>query len=89
MKFPVNFPQPVARDVRVDFRRADVRVAEQFLNHAQIRAMFQQMRREAVPQHMRRHVPLNSGATNTVFDVQPQRDRGKRRAALREKNIRR
>ena len=56
MKLPVNIPQPVTGDVRVNFCRADARVAEQFLNHAQVRAVFQQMRRKAVPQHVRSNV---------------------------------
>jgi hypothetical protein len=56
MKFPMHFPQPVSRDVRVNFRGADARVAEQFLDHPQIRAMFQQMRGKTVPQHVRRDV---------------------------------
>ena len=89
MKFFVNFAQAVSRDVRVNFRRADVRMAEQFLDHAQIRAVLQQMRREAVPQHMRRHIARNPGACDAIFDVQPKRHRCERRAALREKNIRR
>ena len=62
MEFAVDVPQPVAGDVRVNFRGADVRVAEQFLDDAQIRAMLQQVRREAVPQHVRRHVALHAGA---------------------------
>ena len=40
--------------MRVNLRRADVRVAEQFLDHAQVRAVLEQMRGEAVPQHVRR-----------------------------------
>jgi len=39
VKFPVNLPQPAAGDVRVNLRCADARVAEQFLDHAQIRAV--------------------------------------------------
>jgi hypothetical protein len=42
MKFPMHFPQPVSRDVRVNFRGADARVAEQFLNHPQIRPVLKQ-----------------------------------------------
>ena len=49
----MNFAQAISGDVRVNLRRADARVAEQFLDHAQIRAVFQQMRRETMPQHMR------------------------------------
>src|SRR6185437_11983949 len=82
MEFPVNFPQPASRDMCVNFRRADVRVAKQFLNHAQIRAMLQQMRRKTVPQHVRRDVPRNSRALNAFFHSQPKRDRCKWRSFL-------
>jgi len=89
MKFPVDLPQPVAGDVRVNLRRADVGVAEQFLDHAQVRAVLEQMGRKTVPQHVRRHVPLHARAADAILDVQPQRHRRERRAALRQKNIRR
>ena len=49
MKFPVDVPQPVSRYMRINLRRADVGMTEQFLNHPQIRPVFQQMRGEAVP----------------------------------------
>ena len=55
MKFPMNLAQPAARDVRVNLRGADVRMAEQFLDDPQIRAMLQQMRRKTVPQHAPAH----------------------------------
>ena len=84
MKFFVDLAQAVARDVRVNLRRADVRVAEQFLDDPQIRAVFQQVRREAVSQHVRRHVPRNPGAPDAIFDVQPQCHRREGRAALRD-----
>ena len=87
MKFSVDLPQPVAGDVSVNLRRADIGVAEQFLDHAQVRAVFQQMRREAVPQHMRCHIPLHTGAPDAILDVQPERHRCEGRAALREENI--
>ena len=38
---------------------------------------------------MRRDVALNARATDTILDVQPKRDCRERRAALRQKNIRR
>ena len=46
--------QALPRDVRVDRRRRDVGVAEQQLHDAQVRAVIEQMRRERVPQHVRR-----------------------------------
>ena len=45
MKPAVDFAQAVAGDVGVDFRGADVGVVEQFLDHAQIRAVLQQISR--------------------------------------------
>ena len=42
--------------VRVDLRRADVGVAEQFLHRAQVLARLEQVRRERVPEHVRVHV---------------------------------
>ena len=48
MKPPVDVPQPVPGYVRVNLRGADIRVAEQFLDHAQIRAMLEQVRRKTV-----------------------------------------
>ncbi len=53
---PVNFPQARRADVRINFRGADVGMAKQFLDDAQIGAVFQQMRGETVPQHVRRDV---------------------------------
>jgi hypothetical protein len=55
-------------------------VAGQILDHAQIRAVLQQLRRNAVPQHARRHIPLHAGTPDAIFDVQPQRYRRKLRA---------
>ena len=89
MKLPVDLPQPAAGDVRVNLRRADARVAEQFLNHPQVRAMLQQMRGETVPQHVRCDVAFHTRAADAVLDMQPQRHGGERRAAPRQENIRR
>jgi hypothetical protein len=41
MKLLVHLPQVLAIDVRIDLRRRDVRVAEHFLNGAEIGAAFQ------------------------------------------------
>ena len=40
-------------DVRINLRGADIRMAEHLLNRADLRAMRQQMRRKAMPQHVR------------------------------------
>ena len=83
----MHIAQTISGDVRVNFRRADVRMPQQFLDHAQIRAVFQQMRREAVSQHVRRNVAFNARAFHTILDAFPKRDRRKRSSASREKNI--
>ena len=46
--------QPLARNVGVDLRRRDVRVAEQQLHHAQVGAVVEQVRGEGVAQRVRR-----------------------------------
>ena len=89
MKSPVHVAQPAPGHVRVNFRRADVRVTEQLLNHAQIRPVLQQVRREAVPQHVRRDIARHAGSPHATLDAQPKCNRGKRGAARREENVRR
>jgi len=56
MKHPMDVTHPGSRGVRVNLRGADVRVAEQLLDHPQICAVFQQMRCEAMKQHVRCHI---------------------------------
>ena len=41
MKPAVDFPQARRSDVRIDFRRADVGVAEQFLDDPQVSPVLQ------------------------------------------------
>ena len=45
----------VDRDAGVERRGLQFGVAEQDLDHANVDVLFEQMRREAVPQRMRRH----------------------------------
>ncbi len=78
MEFLVNLAQPIARDVRVNLRGADAGVTEQFLDHAQIRAMLQQVRRKTMPQHVRRDIAPHARAPDAIFDAQPERDRRER-----------
>ena len=68
----MHFAQPIARYVRVNFRRADIFMSEQFLNHAQIGAVFQQMRRKTVAQHVRRDVSGNARVQSSFFNAKPQ-----------------
>ena len=83
----MDFAEAIASDVGINFGGADGRVAEQFLNHAQIRAIFQKVSGEAVTQHVRGDIALNAGAADTLFDAEPKGDGGKGRAAFGEENI--
>src|SRR5207244_5627989 len=53
MKLSMHCLQPLLIDVRINLRRRDVGVPKHLLNDAQIGAIAQQMRREAVPEQMR------------------------------------
>ena len=75
MELPVHFAQAAPGDVRVDLRCADIRVAEEFLDYAQIGAVFQQVRGEAVPQHVRGYVAGDAGALCPSLHSKPKCDR--------------
>ena len=83
----MDVPQTLAADVGIDLRRADGGVAEQFLDHAQVGAMLQQVGGEAVPQHVRGDVPRNGGLACPMFDPFPKGHSGKGRTALGEEEI--
>ena len=61
MRRVVRALQSLCRQMRVNLRRHEMRVAEQFLHTAQIRAGIQQMRRITVPQFVRRETGIKSG----------------------------
>lgn len=88
MEFFMDFPKPVAGDMGVDFRGTNIGMAEQFLDDTQVGAMFQEMCRKAVPQHVRSDVALDAGPANVVFNPQPECDGRKRSSAPGQKNIR-
>ena len=56
MRFVVSPFQPLRCQMRVNLRRHQMRVAQQFLHAAQVRARIQQMRRVTVPQLVRREL---------------------------------
>src|SRR5687767_2256666 len=62
---PMHLPKILAIHMRVDLRGRDVRVSKHLLYRSQIRAAFQQMGRERVPQRMRVDVLRDPGP----FDV--------------------
>ena len=53
MRFAVDIHKSADIQMGVSLRRAELRVAQQFLNHAQIGAGAEQMGRERVPQRVR------------------------------------
>ena len=60
-----------AGDVGVHFGRRDAGVAEQFLNDPQVGAVLEQVRRETVPQHVRRDISLDAGKAAPFLDARP------------------
>ena len=56
MKLPVGFLLAGDADVGVDLGRADVRMAEEFLDRAEVRAVIEEVGGETVAQHVGRHV---------------------------------
>jgi hypothetical protein len=52
--FGVQFLQALARHMRINLRGRNIGMPEQELHYAQIRAVIQQMRRERMPQRVRR-----------------------------------
>lgn len=71
MELPMRVPQAGCGHVGVDFGSADFRVAQQFLNDPQIRAVLEQVRGKTVSEHMRSNVALDAGAADPVLDPQP------------------
>ena len=63
--------EPGCVHVRIDLRRADVGVAEQFLHDAQVRATRQQMRREAVSKRVRRQTPIYPQSASVFLHQSP------------------
>ena len=52
-------------NVRINLRRADVRMSEEFLQHAQVHARLQAMRGKAVPERMRRAPDIHGETVGT------------------------
>lgn len=83
----MNFPKPVASHMSVDFSGTDIGMAEQFLDDTQVGAMFQEMCRKAVPQHVGSDVALDAGPADVIFNPQPECDGRKRSSAPCQKNV--
>jgi hypothetical protein len=63
--------KPLLIDMRVNLSGRNIRMAEHFLNNAQIGAIPQQMCRKTVPEKMRVNVLLRSGVTRMFFHDLP------------------
>ena len=63
--------KPLLIDMRVNLRCRNIRVAEHFLNYAQVGAISQQMRRKTVPEKMRINICLHSGVLRMFFHYLP------------------
>ena len=64
----VQLPQPLTRDVGVDRRRRDVRVAQQHLHRAQVGAVVQQVRRKGVSQRVGRQRRMDAGRLRVFWE---------------------
>ena len=67
MGFFVGLAQAAGADVRVDLRRRQALVAEQFLHAAQVGSAVEQVRGEAVPQRVRRGDLVEAGRSGDAF----------------------
>src|ERR1044072_803061 len=83
----VQRAQPVRVDVRVDLRRRDIAVAEHHLHRAQVGAVLEKVRREAVPQHVRRQ-RADAGAAAVAYEDLPEPLPRHRRAAVVQEHLR-
>ena len=72
MGFGVNILQLLLDQLGVNLRGADVRVAQHFLDGAEIRPVFQKMRRERVAQGVRRNRLLNARLVLVGLDDLPE-----------------
>jgi hypothetical protein len=68
MKPLVDFAQPAAGHVGIDFCGAYAGVPEQLLDHSEVRPVIQQVRGETVAQHVRRYVTANSSPSHPLLD---------------------
>jgi len=71
MELAVYPAEPLCGNVSVYLSRAYLRVAEQFLYDAKIRAVLEKMRRETVPESVRCDTPCNAGGGAEFFDYLP------------------
>ena len=67
MKLSVHGFEPLLIDMRVNLRRRNIRVAEHFLDNAQVGAVAKEMRRKTVPEKMGIDIFFESGVPRMLF----------------------
>ena len=75
-------------DPRVDLRRRDRRVTEHRLDVPDVSVPGQQVRRERVPQRVRRHDPLDAGGARVLLQRVQDTERDEPLAVLRQEQSR-
>ena len=89
MKPIVGVAEVLAAHMGVDFRCADARVPQQFLDHPKVRPVLQQMRGKAVTKHVRGYRTFDPAAVDPSLDPQPEGDGGKGSPAAGQEDGRR
>ena len=67
MKLSMHSLEPLLIDMRVNLRGRNIRVAEHFLDNAQVGAVAKEMRRETVPEKMGIDIFLESSVPRMLF----------------------
>ena len=70
----------------VNFCRGDRGMTEKFLDDAKVGAVFEQVSRETMAQHVWRDVALDTGTTSALFDPKPEGDGGEGGTTLCKEN---
>src|SRR5258708_11469819 len=83
----MHLAETFAFDVGIDLGGADAGMAEEFLDDAQIGAVFEEVSGEAMPQHVRGDISANPGSPGALLDPQPERDGGKRPPARAQEHV--
>jgi len=73
--------------VSVNFCRGDGGMTEEFLDDAEVGAVFEEVSCKAVAQHVRSDVSADASATDALFDSEPESDCSERGAAFGQKNV--
>jgi hypothetical protein len=71
MEFAMDFAEALAGDVGVEFGGGDAGVAEEFLDDAEVSAVFEEVGGEGVAEHVGCDVARNAGVAGAGFDAAP------------------